>query len=192
MRTRWSEEEIDKEKRITLVVRISLTILVIFVFIFLDSTIRIASLAFTLLSIYVMYLWLYPKMCIEPETKIASKYLITFPYILYSVCLLVLLISSFRLNLSISGILNWLIQTICFTVILLLPYCFILAKRKIQKRKSKIAAMFLILFFSLGIAVPTVNYGATVDEPEHQEVIVLDKSYHKGNRNRKTYYAHIY
>lgn len=191
IRSHWSKEQIEKEKRITLIIRVLLTVMVILSFIFLDSTARIASLTFTLLCIYVMYIWLYPKMNMEAGSKGASKCLITFPYILYCICTLVLLFSSFRLNLSADGYLNWLVQTACFTVILLIPYCFILVKRNIQKRRNKIATMLFILFFTVGIAVPTVNYMATVGEPEHQKVVVLDKSYHKGNRNRKTYYAHI-
>lgn len=191
IRSHWSKEQIEKEKHITLIIRALLTVAVIFSFIFLDSTARIASLTFTLLCIYAMYLWLYPKMNMEAGSKSASKCLITFPYILYCICTLVLLFSSFSLNLSADGYLNWLVQTTCFTVILLIPYCFILVKRNIQKRRNKIATMLFILFFTVGIAVPTVNYMATVGEPEHQKVVVLDKSYHKGNRNRKTYYAHI-
>ena len=191
IRSHWSKEQIEKEKRITLIIRVLLTVMVILSFIFLDSTARIASLTFTLLCIYVMYIWLYPKMNMEAGSKGASKCLITFPYILYCICTLVLLFSSFSLNLSADGVLNWLVQTACFTVMLLIPYCFILVKRNIEKRKSKIATMLFLLFFTVGIAVPTVNYMATVGEPEHQKVFVLDKSYHKGRRSGKTYYLHI-
>ena len=191
IRSRWNKAQIEKEKRITLIIRVVLTISVILSFIFLNSTARIVSLIFTLLCIYVMYIWLYPKMNLEAGSKGTGKYLITFPYILYCACMLVLLFSSFRLNLSADGILNWLIQTTCFSVILLIPYGFILVKRNIQKRKSKIATMLFILLFTVGIAVPTGNCAITVGEPEHQEVFVLDKSYHKGRRSGKTYYLHI-
>lgn len=191
IRSHWSKEQIEKEKRITLIIRALLTVAVILSFIFLGSTARIASLTFTLLCIYVMYIWLYPKMNMEAGSKSASKCLIPFPYILYCICTLVLLFSSFSLNLSADGVLNWLVQTACFTVMLLIPYCFILVKRNIEKRKSKIATMLFLLFFTVGIAVPTVNYMATVGEPEHQKVFVLDKSYHKGRRSGKTYYLHI-
>lgn len=191
IRSHWSKEQIKKEKRITLIIRVLLTVMVILSFIFLDSTARIASLTFTLLCIYVMYIWLYPKMNMEAGSKGETKCLIPFPYILYCICMLMLLFISFRLNLSSDGYLNWLIQTVCFSVILLLPYCFILVTRNIQKRKSKIATMLFILLFSVGVAVPAGNYAITVSEPEHQEVFVLDKSYHRSRKSGKTYYLHV-
>lgn len=191
IRSHWSKEQIEKEKRITLIIRAVLTALVIASFIFFNGAICISALTFTLLCIYVIYIWLYPKMNMEAGSKNASKCLIPFPYILYCISMLMLMFISFRLNLSSDGYLNWLIQTVCFAVILLLPYCFILITRNIQKRKSKIATMLFILLFSVGVAVPAGNYAITVSEPKHQEVFVLDKSYHRSRKSGTTYYLHV-
>ncbi|MCC0633600.1 MULTISPECIES: hypothetical protein [unclassified Clostridioides] len=98
IKNRWTLAVIEKEKKVTRIIRYLLTTLAI-IALFTPVKIKFSIYIFILLFNWMMYLWLYPKMLIEmPKTKELRKYHIPFPLTTCILSMLVLLLSTNTLN----------------------------------------------------------------------------------------------
>lgn len=185
---RWSPERIAKEKKIT---RILGFVLVIFcaVSLFLPLKWLLSVQVLILLSLYFIFLFLYPKMTAE-NVKKDDYTRIPLPF--WSLAPSFLVIFAFITNVNIKEG-AWLSHSIIMMLLLLIPYFLVLAVRKIKMRLSNLLAMAFFIFILAFVSSPAINYVATLDKPIHETVTVLaKKENHSSRSGTKRYFYFIW
>lgn len=185
---RWSPERIAKEKKIT---RILAFVLVIFcaVSLFLPLKWLLSVQVLILLSLYFIYLFLYPKITVE-NVKKDDYTRIPLPF--WSLAPSFLVIFAFITNVNIKEG-AWLSHSIIMMLLLLIPYFLVLAVRKIKMRLSNFLAMAFFIFILAFVFSPAINYAATFDKPIHETVTVLaKKENHSSRSGTKRYFYFIW
>lgn len=187
IKNRWALAVIEKEKKITRIIRYLLTTLAI-IALLTPVKIKFSIYIFILLFSWMMYLWLYPKMLIEtPKAKESRKYHIPFPLTACILSMLVLLLSTSSLNtpnnerFSFSGI---------YMIVLLIFYVLVLIIKKRHETKLKILLVTLSTFILSFSTTPALNYITTLDRPEFELVTVVDKEI-SPSRSGNDYYLKI-
>lgn len=130
----WTSAVIEKEKKITRIIRYFLTTLAIIALI-TPIKIKFSIYIFILLFSWMMYLYLYPKMLLEmPKTKESRKYHIQFPLTACVLSMLILLLSTSSLNTPNNERFNF---AGIYMIVLLVPYALALIIKKNMKQNLK-------------------------------------------------------
>ncbi|MCC0666231.1 hypothetical protein [Clostridioides sp. ZZV15-6597] len=187
IKNRWTLDVIEKEKKVTRIIRYFLTTLSI-IALFTPVKIKFSIYISILLFSWMMYLCLYPKMLLEiPKTKESIKYHIPFPLTACVLSMLILLLSTSSLNtpnnerFSFAGI---------YMIVLLIPYALVLIIKKRHETKLKTLLVTLSTFILSFSTTPALNYITTLDKPEFELVTVVDKEINP-SRSGNDYYLKI-
>ncbi|UWD46998.1 hypothetical protein NYR90_10595 [Clostridioides difficile] len=183
----WTSAVIEKEKKITRIIRYFLTTLAIIALI-TPIKIKFSIYISILLLSWIMYLYLYPKMLLEmPKTKESRKYHIQFPLTACVLSMLILLLSTSSLNTPNNERFNF---AGIYMIVLLVPYALALIIKKRHESKLKILLVTLSAFILSFSTTPALNYVTTLDKPKFEFVTVVDKEINP-SRSGNDYYLKI-
>ncbi|MCC0695073.1 hypothetical protein [Clostridioides sp. ES-S-0048-02] len=187
IKNRWILAVIEKEKKVTCIIRYLLTILAI-IALLTPMKIKFSIYIFILLFSWMMYLWLYPKMLLEiPKAKESRKYYIPFPLTACSLSMLTLLLSTNTLNTPNNERFSF---SAIYMIVLLIFYALVLIIKKRHETKLKVLLITLSTFILSFSTTPALNYIATLDKPEFEFVTVVDKEINP-SRSGNDYYLKI-
>lgn len=168
----WDLTAIEKERKVTRIIRYSLTTLAIIAF-FFPIKITFSIYIFISLFCWIMYLLLYPKMPIEmPKKRDLRRYYIPFPF---TACILSILILLLLTNLLYTSTKERFSFVFIYMIILFVPYILMLILKKIRETKFVILLVLFSTFILSFSTTPALNYVATLDKPKIEFVKVLDK-----------------
>ncbi len=184
--SRWTKEQIMKEKKAVRIIGIALLLLTASSFL-LSMKWRIFVYALTLLFSYSLYLYFYPKMIFK-ESKKCDEYHIAFPAWAVWLCFLFLIPISSNLNFREN---MWLLLSLILTGLLSIPYFLIQMIRKKRESLLKMAGIIFLLFFFAFLSTPAINYAATFSSPSHETVFISEKEIHRNSHNTTSYYFHF-
>lgn len=169
----WSKERLNKERRITKIIRYLIPPLIILSF-FLSAKISFILLISLLLIIWIMYIILYPKLAFEvSEKNKASNLRFQFPFISSAIIVVILLKSTDAINESNKEFFGYII---IFSIIFMISYFVMLFIKRRKENTGKILLVLLGTFIiSISIVRP-INYVLTTGVIEHETVKISDKS----------------
>lgn len=162
--------EIERENQWLKIIKYILIFLSLIAFL-LPKKIMLLIDTLILLLTYALYLYFYPRMTIEEIKREHSQYFVSFPILSSFLAMMLLLAFS---NVYYVEIAEVFLFVIIYAMILLIPY-FI----KIRKRRQNITRIICVIVSVLILSFLTtfsINVLLTFDQPQHEEVIVKNKS----------------
>lgn len=175
IKSKWNQKQIKKEAKIVKIINYFLSSFII-LSILLPSKIGLSIMLFTVLFFYFIYLYLYPKMTFNySNKKKVNRYHIAFPFLSTLLSMWVLIMISITIN---SNIIDFFTFVFIYSIILSIPYFFILIIRKRKERISKILLVIGSVFIISFSTTHPLNNVLTFKPSKHELVKVLDKEKH--------------
>ncbi|WP_300276305.1 hypothetical protein [Peptacetobacter sp.] len=188
IKDRWNTKDIKKD-RIFIKKINKILIIIMLISLFMGTMIRNLVLSAELIFIWLLYIYLYPKMIIElPKNDKNSKYHYEFPVSAGPIALLALYTSPKLKYEDNSGI----IFVIVYYLILICIYFAMLKIKNIKEKKGKMLLVILGMSLLIVSTYNHINNALTFSKKDHEFVTALSKESNKSSSKGMTrYYLNV-
>lgn len=180
--------QINKEKERIRKLNIAMWVISI-VALFLGTRIRSIVWSVELLFIWVLYIYLYPKMVVEvpTKTKDGREFHYEIPYASAIIALL-MLYNLPKLNYVNHSEIKF---GVIYFLILFSIYMIMLKKRGIREKTGKMATVAMAILLIIICTTDHLNNALTFTPENHENVIALEKDTSKSSKGLRRYYADV-